>query len=136
MDLTGIVTMVFALSILVERLIEATFSMAELWFPRFKGDAQSENAEERQRAERYPAVKRVASTVLGIVLGIAAAAVLGIRAFAELGITGVSSGADSLLTGAIAGALAPYSHQLIEGFFDLRVLLKSYAEGKKPASEA
>lgn len=131
MDLTSIITTVLALSVLVERLLEATFSLVELRMPRITGDATSVSAQQRAQAEKYAATKRVASTLLGIVLGAVVAAVLGIGVFGQIGITAISSAADTLLTGAIAGALSPYSHQLIEGFFDLRAVLKGVAENRR-----
>ncbi len=131
MDLTAIITTMLGLSVLVERLLEAAFSFVERQSPRLVGDPTSQNEQMRRQAERYGNTKRVISNLAGIVVGAIMGLALGIKVFTQLGLSDLNATADALLTGAIAGALAPYSHQIIEGFFDLRDVLKGVAENKR-----
>ncbi len=120
MDLT-ILTPVIALSVLIERLLETGFNVVESSYPQIT------------QRPNYGKNKQVASTIAGIILGIISAYLLGILFFTSLKIETVTIHPviDAIFTGAIAGALAPYSHQLVEAVLNLQKLLEALKEARE-----
>ena len=115
MNLIPVLTPLLAIAFLIERLLEAGFDLLEM-IPSV-GDT----------LKKSPEIKQVVSVVVGIILGVIIGNMLAITLFSDLGLTTVDPATDKLLTGAIAGAIAPYAHQLLE----LLLKLQKFLEAKK-----
>ena len=115
MDLLSLLAPMLAISFLIERLLEAAFDIIEM-IPRLKDMLQ-----------KTPQMKQIISVVVGVILGIIIGAILGVNFFDHAGLNRVDPNMDKLLTGAIAGALAPYAHQILE----LTLKLQKYVDAKK-----
>lgn len=111
MDLSLLIP-VIALSILVERLLETGINLVEINYPFLTQNPT------------YSQNKQIITSLVGIALGILSAFMLNIQLFAALNIGGVNAIIDKAFTGAIAGTLAPYSHQILEAVLNLQKLLE------------
>jgi hypothetical protein len=114
---------ILALSILVERLLETGLNIVEANYPQIS------------EVGAYSRNKQIITTLVGIGLGVGSAFILGIRLFSAFGIEGIDPNIDKIFTGAIAGTLAPYSHQLLEAFLNLQKFLEALKEAKKLDTE-
>ena len=118
MDLLSLLAPMLAISFLIERLLEAAFDIIEM-IPRLKA-----------MLLKTPQMKQIISVVVGVILGIIIGAILGVNFFASTG-QRVDPNIDKLLTGAIAGAIAPYAHQILE----LLLKLQKFFDAKKAEVE-
>ena len=127
MDLVTILGPILAISLLVERLLEGGFSLVEMLpnVQKMKTDDP-----------RYGSMKPLISIVVGIILGIIIGNMLGITLFASFNLKNISPDADKLISGAIAGAAAPYSHQIIELLFKIQKLLQTKKEEMENTASA
>ena len=120
MDLVSLFAPLLAISILIERILEAVFSVVET--------SGGVKAWKETESEQYGKLKQVIAIVAAILIGLVISNALGIGMFARFQISGIDVNADRTLTGAIAGAAAPYSHQIIETLFNLQKLLETKKE--------
>ena len=122
MDLSFFIPLI-ALSVLVERLLETGMNLVETNYPGIM-----EN-------ETYSTNKQIITSLTGIILGIASAYILGIQLFATFSLGAIDPNIDKIFTGAIAGTLAPYSHQILEGFLNLQKFLEVLKDVKAAETE-
>lgn len=122
MDLSLLIPVV-ALSILVERLLETGINLVEINYPLLTQNPT------------YSQNKQIITSLVGIVLGILSAFMLNIQLFAALNIGGVNAIIDMVFTGAIAGTLAPYSHQILEAVLNLQKLLEVLKQVQQGAQQ-
>jgi hypothetical protein len=138
MDLISLFAPILAIGLLIERVLEAAFEVIEM-IPGVKKLKTDEPKD-------YSSFKLIASNVIAVVLGILITNSLDIAFFSQLNVQGLNADADELISGAIAGAIAPYTHQLIEILLKTQRLLASkkdeieqmqvQLEGKTDTSES
>jgi undecaprenyl pyrophosphate phosphatase UppP len=78
-----------------------------------------------ERPDDYASIKLIVSSTIAIVIGLLITNWLDVAFFSQLNIQGLNHDVDKLLSGAIAGAIAPYTHQLIEILLKTQRLLDS-----------
>ena len=117
MDLVSLFAPILAIGLLIERLLEAGFEVVEM-IPAVK-------KLKTDKAADYASLKLISSSAVAIVIGLLITNWLDIAFFAQLKIATVDPSVDKLLSGAIAGAIAPYTHQLIEILLKTQRLLES-----------
>jgi hypothetical protein len=120
MNFVSLFAPLLAISVLIERILEAVFSVVE-------GVAITATWK-AANAEQYSRAKQIISIVAGILIGMFLSNSLGVALFAQFGLQGIDVTADRSVTGAIAGAAAPYSHQIIELLFNLQKLFETKKE--------
>jgi hypothetical protein len=119
MDFLGVFAPIIAIGLLIERILEAAWSLAEMYPPASTSKAQN--------PEQYGKTKQLISIVVSIILGLFISNALGIAFFAGLGLANITIDpiADKTITGAAAGAAAPYVHQIIELLVKTQKLLQT-----------
>ena len=122
MDIVTLFTPLLGIAFLIERILESVFNVVEL--------APNVTAMKRSTdpavATRYATMKQVSSMIIAILIGIVVANMLGIGLLARFGdFAQVQSGVDRAITGAIAGALSPYAHQVLEAVLNFQKLLEA-----------
>src|SRR5215510_5055050 len=111
MDFVTLFAPLFAISFLIERIIESVFNVVEL-SPNVTAIKRSPDP---AVAARYATFKQVSSMIIAILIGVVAANMLGVAFLSRFGdAVQVDPAVDRLITGAVAGAISPYAHQIIE----------------------
>ncbi|MBI1279855.1 MAG: hypothetical protein GC179_17135 [Anaerolineaceae bacterium] len=118
MDFATFLAPLFGIAFLVERVLESAWNIVELMpnIQKMKIDPAT--------APNYSRIKQIVSVLAGILIGMFAANVVKLTMFAKIGIVGLDPSTDALISGAIAGTLAPYAHQILEGLLNLQKLLQ------------
>jgi hypothetical protein len=123
MDLVSFFAPLLGIAFVVERLLEAAFDVVERM--------ASVAALKASNPDQYASNKRIITIIVGIIAGIILTAWLGVGFLERIpGITGLNSDADKLLSGAVAGSLAPYAHQILETLLNTQKLLAEVKEGR------
>lgn len=119
MNFVSLFAPLLAISVLIERILEAAFSVVE--------SINSVRDWRVAHADQYGKNKQIASIILGVLIGVFISNSLGVAIFSQFGLQGIQidPAADKTFTGAIAGAAAPYSHQIIELLFNLQKLFET-----------
>jgi hypothetical protein len=122
MDFVTLFAPLFAIAFLIERVLESVFNVVEL-SPNVTALKRSADP---AVAARYATIKQVSSMIIAILIGVVAANVLGIGLLSRFGdVVQVEATLDRLITGAVAGAISPYAHQIIEGLLNFQKLLEA-----------
>ena len=116
MDLVSFFAPLLGIAFVVERVLEAAFDVVE--------SIASVAALKASNPDRYASNKRIITIIVGIIVGIILTAWLGVGFLGRIpGITGLNGDADKLISGAVAGSLAPYAHQILEALLNTQKLL-------------
>jgi len=125
MDLVSIFAPLFGIAFVVERILESVFNVVEN-FPQVTAMKNSEDAAVKKR---WSEIKQVLTIIIGFILGIVITNMLGITFFSQLrGIGEINPNTDMLISGALAGALAPYAHQILEALLNFQKLMNAQKE--------
>jgi hypothetical protein len=122
MDILMLFAPLFGIAFLIERIIESVFNVVEL--------APNVNAMKRSAdpavAARYATIKQITSMIIAILIGIITANMLGIGFISRLGdVVAVDMTTDRIITGAIAGVLSPWAHQILESMLNFQKLMEA-----------
>jgi hypothetical protein len=122
MDFVTLFAPLLGIAFLIERVLESVFNIVEL--------APNVNAIKRSTdpaiAARYASMKQIASMIIAILIGMVLANILGIGLLSRFGdIVQVETGADRVITGAVAGAISPYAHQILESLLNFQKLMEA-----------
>jgi hypothetical protein len=122
MDVVALFAPLLGVSFLIERIIESVFNVVEM-FPNVSALKRSSDP---AVAARYSSIKQIASVIIAIILGIVIANMVGLVLISRFGdIIQVDVSTDRLITGAIAGAIAPYAHQVLESLLNFQKLMEA-----------
>ena len=110
---------ILALAVLTERIVELVFDILDTYTSVDFGQS-----------------KRIWTFVLALIIGVAVAFILNLTFFEQIGAAVGSETSDKLFTGLIAGAAAPYSHQLVELLFKVQQAVGRYGQQSDQSSEA
>jgi hypothetical protein len=121
MDFVSFLAPMLGISFLIERILESVFNVVEL-SPNVTAMKRSPDP---AVAARYATIKQVTSMIIAILIGIVAANLLGIGFISRFEGVQVDVLVDRLITGAVAGAISPYAHQIIEGLLNFQKLLEA-----------
>lgn len=109
----------FGISFLIERILEGAFNIVEL----YPGIEQWKTSPDDAVKKKYSDFKQIVSVIVGILVGVIITNALDMAFFSQFDRLGqIDHYTDKLLAGAIAGAMAPYSHQLLEFLLKLQRL--------------
>jgi hypothetical protein len=120
MDFVSFLAPLFGIAFLVERILEGVWNIVEM-----TGSVQKMKADP---AGNYGRFKQIVSVVVGIIIAVVASSAVKLTMFSRFGITGLDANTDALISGAIAGALAPYAHQILEALLNFQKLLQAQKE--------
>jgi hypothetical protein len=122
MDFVTLFAPLFGIAFLIERILESIVNVVEL-SPNVIAMKQSTDP---AVAERYAKIKQIATMILAILLGVVVGNMLGVGFILRLDVPfQVDPAVDRLITGAIAGALAPYAHQVLEAILNFQKLMEA-----------
>jgi hypothetical protein len=122
MDFVTLIAPVLGISFLIERILESVFNVVEL-SPNVTAMKRSPDP---AVAARYATIKQVTSMIIAILIGIVTANVLGVAFLSRFGdVVQVDPAVDRLITGAVAGAISPYAHQILEALLNFQKLLEA-----------
>lgn len=121
MDIVNLFAPLLGIAFLIERILESVFNVVEL-APNVTAMKRSADA---AVAARYATMKQISSMIIAILIGIVLANTLGVAFFAGLGAAQIDPILDRAITGAIAGALSPYAHQILEALLNFQKLMEA-----------
>jgi hypothetical protein len=121
MDFIPIFAPILGIGVLIERILEVIWDVAGPYTRSMK----------EENPEQYRWLKVVGSIVIGMVIGVIVSTALKLTFFDGLVETAIDPGMDRVVTGLIAGASAPYVHQIIE----LLMNTQKFMETKKDQIE-
>lgn len=125
MDFMTAFAPLLALSLLVERVLEVAGNVQKILAKKpAEGSAPADTTS--KTIWESPEWKQIWTLVFGIVFGIILAYLLGVGFFGKF--TTLDASIDKLITGAVAGAIAPYAHQIIEALLNLQKFLEAQKE--------
>jgi hypothetical protein len=122
MDFVTLFAPLLGIAFLIERILESIFNVIEL-SPNITAMKRSTDP---PVAARYATIKQISSMIIAILIGVVVANLLGIGLLSRFGdLVQVEAGVDRAITGAVAGALAPYAHQVLEALLNFQKLMEA-----------
>jgi hypothetical protein len=128
MDFVTMLTPLLGMAFLIERIIEVAFNVLDWLLDRVPVPWLSAKKKSTVPAdqEQFTGLKVGATFIASIILGIYFTTSWGIAFFNLPNGSGgtVSNSMNQLFSGVVAGAVAPYAHQVLEGLLNLQKFLE------------